>query len=142
MGARPHLVIDTNVWVSLILWQSPMLAAVLDRAVTQFQVIGSRETLAELQATLGKPKFAAKISATERQLVFEVVIKATKLVDAVESVTDCRDPSDNKFLELAISGGAMNIITGDNDLLVLHPWRGVSILTPRQFVEATGLPPV
>lgn len=141
MSDNPRLVIDTNVWVSLILWQNPVLATVLDRAVTQFQIIGSRATLAELRATLGKPRFAAKMSTTEHQLIFEVIIKNTKLVDVVESVTDCRDPKDNKFLELAAAGGAEHIVTGDGDLLVLHPWRGVSILTPRQFIDATELPP-
>jgi predicted nucleic acid-binding protein len=50
-------------------------------------------------------------------------------------VTDCRDPKDNKFLALAIDGQADAIIRGDDDLHVLHPFRGIPILTPREFVE-------
>jgi predicted nucleic acid-binding protein len=50
-------------------------------------------------------------------------------------ITDCRDPKDNKFLELAIDGNADYIITGDPDLLILHSYRGISIVTPSQFLS-------
>jgi len=55
-------------------------------------------------------------------------------VVVLESVTDCRDPDDNKFLELALSGKADLIITGDADLLSLHPWRGIAILSPADYL--------
>jgi predicted nucleic acid-binding protein len=51
-------------------------------------------------------------------------------------VRACRDPKDDKFLELAVSGAACCVVTGDQDLLALHPFRSVSILTPAQFLEA------
>ena len=50
-------------------------------------------------------------------------------------VSDCRDPDDNPVLECALAGSAIAIVTGDRDLLDLHPYRGISILTPRQFLE-------
>ena len=43
-------------------------------------------------------------------------------------------PKDNKFLELALSGKGSHIITGDSDLLVLHPFRGVAIVSPQSFL--------
>jgi predicted nucleic acid-binding protein len=49
-------------------------------------------------------------------------------------VDDCRDPSDNKYLELALAAGATTIVSSDNDLLVLHPWRGIDNLTPAQYL--------
>jgi len=55
-------------------------------------------------------------------------------VRVLDSVTHCRDPKDNKFLELALSGKADFIITGDADLLSLHPWRGIAILSPADFL--------
>jgi putative PIN family toxin of toxin-antitoxin system len=134
MSDRPSIVIDTNVWVSFFLWPNPMLESVLARAITEFQIIGARETLTEVATALAKPKFAAKMSIKERQLSFDMVLKNTVMIDIVETVTECRDPRDNKFLELAISGKAKLIITGDNDLLALHPWQGISILTPWQFI--------
>jgi uncharacterized protein len=57
------------------------------------------------------------------------------IVEVTEVVTDCRDSKDNKFLELAVSGGAQSIISGDADLLVLDPFRGISIVTPQVFVS-------
>ena len=49
-------------------------------------------------------------------------------------MNDCRDPKDNKYLELALAAGASTIVSSDSDLLVLHPWRGVRILSPRAYV--------
>ena len=57
-----------------------------------------------------------------------------ELVNVVETVTDCRDPRDNKFLELAVSGRATHIVTGDSDLLVLHPFRGIIVVSPSSFL--------
>ncbi len=50
------------------------------------------------------------------------------------TVTECRDPKDDKFLELAISGRASHIVSGDADLLVLNPFREISIVSPYDFV--------
>jgi putative PIN family toxin of toxin-antitoxin system len=58
-----------------------------------------------------------------------------KQVPVTSIIADCRDPKDNKFLELAIDGNADYIITGDPDLLILHPYRGISIVTPAQFLS-------
>lgn len=52
-----------------------------------------------------------------------------------ETITDCRDPKDNKFLELAVSSNASCIITGDKDLLILHPFRGIPILNAVDFIN-------
>lgn len=47
----------------------------------------------------------------------------------------CRDPKDDKFLELAVNGSASLIITGDKDLLALDPFRGIGIITPAGFLK-------
>jgi len=52
-------------------------------------------------------------------------------------VTDCRDPKDNKYLELALAAGAETIVSGDDDLLVLDPWRGARIMRPADYLAAT-----
>ena len=59
----------------------------------------------------------------------------SELVDATERVNVCRDPKDDRILELAINGDAAAIVTGDSDLLVLNPFRGVRIVTPAEFLE-------
>ena len=55
-----------------------------------------------------------------------------------EAVADCRDPKDDKYLELALASGADRIVSSDADLLVLHPWRGVRILRPADYLAETG----
>jgi predicted nucleic acid-binding protein len=53
-------------------------------------------------------------------------------------VQACRDPDDDKFLEVAMSGGADWIVTGDADLLALHPFEGIAIVTPADFLRLVG----
>ena len=53
-------------------------------------------------------------------------------------MTDCRDAKDNKYLELALAAGASTIVSGDADLLVLHPRRGVRILRPANYLAEAG----
>ena len=53
-----------------------------------------------------------------------------------QSVSDCIDPDDNRVLECALEAHAQAIITGDNHLLQLHPYREIAILTPKEFLEA------
>ena len=58
-----------------------------------------------------------------------------EIVEVVQQVRACRDPDDDKFLEAALAGRADLIITGDADLLVLHPFRQVAILSPTAYLD-------
>jgi uncharacterized protein len=51
------------------------------------------------------------------------------------AVTASRDPKDDKFLELAVSANASCVITGDKDLLILHPFRGIPIVNAVDFIN-------
>ncbi len=64
-------------------------------------------------------------------------LKVVEMIDTSEIINVCRDPKDDKLLELATSGNADFLVTGDKDLLVLNPFRGVEIITPRKFLEKT-----
>ena len=55
------------------------------------------------------------------------------------STLECRDPKDNKFLDLVQQAGAKVLISSDDDLLVLHPWRGATVLTPLEFLQALAV---
>lgn len=63
-------------------------------------------------------------------------MKESTLVDINEKIKECRDPKDDKFLELAVSGKADFIISGDGDLQVLNPFRKIKIVSPREFLDA------
>jgi predicted nucleic acid-binding protein len=64
-----------------------------------------------------------------------------RAVTITESIAACRDPKDDKFLELAVSCRADRIITGDADLLALDPFRGSAIVTPAIFVQEARIGP-
>lgn len=51
-----------------------------------------------------------------------------------ERVVECRDVKDDPYLELALEARASFIISGDQDLLVMSPWRGILIVTPADFL--------
>ena len=61
--------------------------------------------------------------------------KVATVAPVLTEVEVCRDPDDNQVLALALDSGSDYIITGDRDLLVLHPWRGVKIVPPHTFLE-------
>jgi hypothetical protein len=63
-----------------------------------------------------------------------VLIRIGEFIEPKTEITECRDPKDNKFLELAAAGNAACIVTGDNDLLVLDPFRNIRIITPKEFL--------
>jgi predicted nucleic acid-binding protein len=65
----------------------------------------------------------------------ERFIRTVLEIEVVDSIQACRDPKDDKFLELAVNGHANALVTGDADLLVLNPFREIPILTPSQFLS-------
>lgn len=74
---------------------------------------------------------------SQKRLEFlAAVVRSAELIEDINKVTECRDPNDDKFLSLAISGKASHIVSGDADLLILNPFRAIDILTPQQFLAA------
>jgi len=62
-------------------------------------------------------------------------VKTVQFVETEELIKICRDPKDDKYVELAVSGKARCIVSGDADLLVLNPFREITILTVQDFLE-------
>jgi putative PIN family toxin of toxin-antitoxin system len=89
---------------------------------------------AEIAEVLGRPKLAQAIPLLRRQRFLAMLRSAAVWFEPVVRVTDCRDPKDNKYLELALAAGAETIVSGDYDLLVLHPWRSVRVLHPADYL--------
>ena len=95
----------------------------------------SAAVAAEITEVLNRPKFARVLTAARRKLVLARVREAAVWFAPTVRVADCRDPKDDKYLELALAAGAEVIVSSDEDLLVLHPWRGVRILRPAEYLE-------
>ena len=99
----------------------------------------SAEVEAAIASVLERPRFAAAVSTARRMRILDVLRGGAVWFIPSERVADCRDAKDNKYLELALASSAWAIVSGDSDLLVLHPWRGVRILRPADYLaEATG----
>ena len=95
----------------------------------------STATLYELTEVMMRPRFAGYLLDEECLEFLDGLSQASESVDITEHITVCRDPKDDKFLELAISGNATHIVRGDPDLLEFNPFRGIPVLTTRSFME-------
>jgi len=123
-------VLDTNVLVSAALFkQSKPSKLVMDVYQNEILLM-SDEVLEELANVLKRKKFNRYISQEDRELFLEVIVNRSVLIESQVKIEVCRDPKDNHILELATSGEADFIITGDQDLLVLTPFQDIQIVTP------------
>jgi uncharacterized protein len=105
------------------------------------QVARERDTLAlsnavydEIREVLGRPKFAGALTPDRQQDILELLSAAAIWSEPDARIFDCPDPDDNKYLELAVSSGALVIVSCDRHLLNMHPWRGVTILRPADYL--------
>ena len=84
---------------------------------------------------MSRPKFDRYISLEDRQQFLRLLGRVAEFVASVYTVRECRDPKDDKFLEVALSGKADLILTGDADLLALNPWRAITILSAAEYLK-------
>jgi len=129
-------VFDTNSLISSAILPESVNGQAFFKALKSDLILSSDKTYAELRRVLFSEKFDKylpdpldRISFLQNFLAASVFIVPTITVEA------CRDPKDDKFLELAVAGKADCIITGDKDLLVLHPFRGIPIMTASDFLD-------
>ncbi len=85
---------------------------------------------------LSRSGFDRYIDEEDRIQFLNLLVKESTLVDITKTIKECRDPKDDKFLELAVSGKADFIISGDRDLQVLNLFRKIKIVSPREFLDA------
>ena len=134
-----RLVIDTNVLVSAALSGQGQSWRVVAHVLTDGVPLFSASTFAELVEVLNRPKLQRYLKAARKDEFVSELRSAAVWVEPAEPIRACRDPKDDQFLEVAITGRANFLVTGDKDLLVLHPFRGVPILTPAAFLAETDI---
>jgi putative PIN family toxin of toxin-antitoxin system len=133
-------VFDTNVLVSALLLPDSKPRHALELALQKGSVLLSLATLAELYEVLNRKRFRRYVDEEDIRSFLAALTRETQWVDSKVEIKACRDPKDDKFLELAVSGHGTHIVTGDSDLLALNPFRGIEILPPHRFLEL-ALPP-
>lgn len=134
MNTKNLFVIDANIIVSAFLAKEGKARHALDKAQTDGVVLMSVEVLSELEKVLSRPKFDKYLIVAERKSLLARLIKTVQFVDIAETVKICRDPKDDKYLELAVNGKATYIVSGDSDLLVLNPFKNIPILKIQDFL--------
>jgi len=129
-----RLVVDTNIIVSAALKESSWPGEIVRWLDSHGGLLKSTVTEAQVFEVLQRPYFAPRVSRSFVENVRRIFLKA-ELVTITERIVACRDQTDDMFLELIINGRADVFVTGDLDLLVLNPFRGIPIITPRAFVR-------
>ena len=134
----PVVVIDTNVWISGVLIRSGIPAQLIRQVVRLGRPVFAPETFSELKQRLWLPKFDRYVSMEDRRRLLQDIDAAAIWIDIPPQIAEqtfCRDADDDKFIHAAIAADASRLISGDDDLLCLHPLDTLHILTPRQALE-------
>ena len=129
-------VVDTNVLVSAMLFPLSKTKEAVDKAVLEGIVVVSPPIVQELSATLSRAKFDTYLSLEARLSFLENILLQAIITEPTVEIKACRDATDDMFLELAITTQAACIITGDPDLLALHPFRGIPIINAATFLSS------
>jgi putative PIN family toxin of toxin-antitoxin system len=132
-----RLVVDTNVFVSAALKESSWPGHTIRLIAKYGGLLKSAATEHELLAVLQRPRFAGKIAPSFVDGVRRM-LGAAELVAITERLALCRDPADDKFLELAVNGAADLIVSGDADLLDMASVRDIPIVMPAAFGRAVS----
>ena len=135
MKSNLRCVFDTNTIISGLLVPDSKPRRAFDRAQDQGIILISMSVLAEVNEVLSRKKFDKYVSEEKRKRFLAALAKEAALIEITEEILACRDPKDNKFLELAVCGQADCLISGDKDLLELNPFRGITVLNPDEFLK-------
>jgi uncharacterized protein len=134
MPADPRFVADTNTLISRLLLPGSVPAKAVSRGLERAELLISTDTFEELAEVLFRPKFDRYVTVSDRRQFLRLVYRIARPIPIVHQVRACRDPRDDKFLELAVNGDAQTILTGDRDLLALNPFRGIAIVTAAAYL--------
>lgn len=127
---KRNFIFDTNTLISALLKSDSTPRRAFDKAFYSGLLVFSNSTFSELREVLQRPKFHRYITQNEVDIFLNACSQVGQFVEPEIRVKDCRDPKDNKFLELAIASNAACIISGDEDLLVLNPYGSIISLDP------------
>jgi|SRR5271156_2491604 len=135
MDIFSRVVADTNILVSQLILPESLPAHVMAQVALRSVLLFSESTMYELADVLSRPKFDRYVGREARKGFIQRIGKIAEFVPIVQTVHECRDPKDDKFLEVAWNGLADMIITGDADLLGMPQWREIAILSPADYLR-------
>ena len=129
-----RIVLDTNVFISGVFFAGPPLQILRAWRDGKVKLILSLEILEEYQR-VGRI-LAKKFPGVDLDPILDLLAVGAELISAPDLPEPlCEDPEDDKFLACALAGKSRHIVSGDRHLLKISGCRGVTILSPRAFVE-------
>ncbi|MGD0653471.1 MAG: putative toxin-antitoxin system toxin component, PIN family [Thermoguttaceae bacterium] len=134
MTNRPRYVFDTGVLVSAAIFKEATPGQAVLTALTMGELLFSPDTAQELQQVLMRPKFDRYLQLSTRRRFLAALFRQATIIETESLFQICRDPHDDKFLNLAVIGQAAYLVASDDDLLVLDPFQGIPIVTPTEFL--------
>lgn len=129
-----RLVIDTNILISGLMSVNSLPQKLFDYATSQGILLMSDEVQSEIENVISRPKLQKYITLERRTKFLTELSQQVERVTINQQIRACRDPKDDKFLDLSVCGEANYIITGDADLLDLHPFQNISIIKAANFL--------
>ena len=131
---RVKIVVDTNIFISAFLGSKKAKFLTKEILNDEYTLIMSAIQLAEVKEVFLRPKFRKYISTGEVDELINLLTLKVITPAIYDKITDCRDKKDNMILEEAVYGNARYIITGDEDLLVLNPYKWIRIVKLTDFL--------
>lgn len=134
-------VVDTNVLLSAALIPRSVPAELVDRLLVDGRLIFSSATFSELETRIWKPKFDRYLPIERRKHILHELDASALWVEIPAELakqTFSRDVKDDAFIHAALAGGATRLISGDDDLLSLHPLGNLHIVNPRSAMDEIG----
>jgi putative PIN family toxin of toxin-antitoxin system len=132
---KPRLILGTNGIISGVLFKGEAIRSLLLYAFNEYPLVFSQATWDALASVFQRDAFEKIMPLGARLRVLAELASKVEVVESTSIVTDCRDPKDNKFLSLALDANAIAIVTGDDDLKVLHPYKGIAIQSLADFMR-------
>jgi len=140
-AAYARVVVDTNVLLSAALAPTGAPARLLDRLLACGVLVFSPATFAELQTRIWKPNFDRYLSMERRRKLLGEFNASAWWVEIPESISAqrfSRDATDDAFIHAVVAAGGTRLVSGDDDLLCLHPLGALHILSPRSALDELG----
>ena len=127
-----RVVFDSNIYISALIIPGNQAAKAILRIVNNQDIlILSKTIIDEVLSVLAK-KFSRDIEAISRVAVY--LNELGEIIYPVKKLKIFKDDPDNRILECAVSGKADTIVTGDKEMLRLKKYKGIRIITLRDYL--------
>jgi putative PIN family toxin of toxin-antitoxin system len=137
MGKKVKVVLDSNVWLSILMKKS--LSLEFSKSINEKATVYiTQEILLEIAKALTYPRIAQVLEAAEireKEILRAILANTTTVYPTLKLQVIAEDPEDNKILECSLAASANIIVTGDKHLLKIGKFRKIKILTPGEFLD-------